>query len=826
MASVCGLRTVTNEPVPLKSVEVQVDVQGHVASVSSTLQYENQESSPVEAVFIFPIESNATIYSFVARIGDVEIKAQVKEKAQAQEEYDDAVSSGQQAFLLEESDESSDVFRLSVGSLPPGQSASVTLSYVTELAVQADDALRFCLPAVLNPRYTPAGGRGNSERQQRWRRIWNCWTGGKSLTAAGSGPQGESVPYTLSLGVHIYSPSTIQSVQSNCPLTPLEFLSQDNTEAKVSLSPGHKFDRDVELLLYYGQPHQPTAILEAGQPSAQPGSLMGDTVAMLSFYPEFPSIPSSQMTSKGEFIFVVEGSGSMDCPMNQSNYKQTRISSARDTLLLLLKSLPVGCYFNIYGFGSSFKSYFPESVEYTQANMETAEQKVKSMQADMGGTEILQVLQDVYSKPCLPSRPRQLFVFTDGEVGNTKDVIDLVKRHALSHRCFTFGIGEGASSALVNGMAEGGSGHPQFITGAERLQPKVMQSLQFALQLVVEDISVKWNIPADISVTPLSPLPNVLFQNQRAILYFQLTGQSSTNISGSVSLHYTLDKKAVENTLTLNMKPKEDSSMLIHRLGARKAILALEGERGEAGDKTGKERAVELSIQSGVSSSYTAFIAVNTENKQPIKGPLLRRNIRSKMLFGASGQYCSDEDELNDEECCYIAVLPDYSDQCCSDDEESYCCFGENCYQADLGGGSLQSEGQGSVVTLEDGMDYLSDPPERQKVGDPLLELISLQKVDGSWDLQPSLASIFGKKEEEVATALPRKPEFLSVWATVLAVLWLHGHKMDFKDEWQFVAAKAVAWIRAQSGADLTGFVAAGNSFLGLKVELRNLGLQ
>ncbi|XP_048836980.1 von Willebrand factor A domain-containing protein 5A-like isoform X10 [Brienomyrus brachyistius] len=781
MANVCGLRTLKNEPVPLKSVEVQVDVQGHVASVSSTLQYENQESSPVEAVFIFPMESNATIYSFVARIGDVEIKAQVKEKEQAQEEYDDAVSSGQQAFLLEESDESSDVFRLSVGSLPPGQSASVTLSYVTELAVQADDALRFCLPAVLNPRYTPAGS--------------------KSLTAEGSGPQGESVPYTLSLGVHMYSPSTVQSVQSNCPLTPLEFLSQDNTEAKVSLSPGHKFDRDVELLLYYGQPHQPTAILEAGQPSAQAGSLMGDTVAMLSFYPEIPSIPSSQMTSKGEFIFVVDRSGSMDCPMNQSNYEQTRISSARDTLLLLLKSLPVGCYFNIYGFGSSFESYFPESVEYMQANMETAVQKVQSMQADMGGTEILQVLQNIYSKPCLPSHPRQLFVFTDGEVGNTKEVIDLVKRHALSHRCFTFGIGEGASSALVNGMAEGGSGHPQFITGAERLQPKVMQSLRFAMQPVVEDISVKWNIPADISVTPLSPLPNVLFQNQRAILYFQLTGQRSGNISGSVSLHHTLDKKAVENTLTLNMQPKEDSSMLIHRLGARKAILALEGERGDAGDKTGKERAVELSIQSGVSSSYTAFIAVNTENKQPIKGPLLRRNIQSMMFSPPRGRMMAfggpGSGSLPTARLACSAPMP----------------------LARMVGASMPLAMDAAPMAPAPEQ----DAPETK---DPLLELISLQKVDGSWDLQPSLASIFGRREEEVATALPGKPELLPVWATVLAVLWLHGHKMDFKDEWQFVAAKAVAWIKAQSGADLTGFVAAGNSFLGLQVELQDFGLK
>ena len=76
---------------------------------------------------------------------------------QACEEYDDALSSGQQAFLLEESDQSPDIFSLSVGSLPPGESASIRLEYVTELAVQADDGLRFCLPAVLNPRYQPQG---------------------------------------------------------------------------------------------------------------------------------------------------------------------------------------------------------------------------------------------------------------------------------------------------------------------------------------------------------------------------------------------------------------------------------------------------------------------------------------------------------------------------------------------------------------------------------------------------------------------------------------------------------------------------------------------
>lgn len=53
------------------------------------------------------------------------------------------------------------MFSLSVGSLPPGESASIRLEYVTELAVQADDGLRFCLPAVLNPRYQPQGEEGD-----------------------------------------------------------------------------------------------------------------------------------------------------------------------------------------------------------------------------------------------------------------------------------------------------------------------------------------------------------------------------------------------------------------------------------------------------------------------------------------------------------------------------------------------------------------------------------------------------------------------------------------------------------------------------------------
>lgn len=178
---------------------------------------------------------------------------------QAREEYDDALSSGQQAFLLEESEQSPDVFSLSVGSLPPGESASIRLEYVTELAVQADEGLRFLLPAVLNPRYQPQGRKSSQQLLQEpssfnlehntpvhvnglllsWASYLNVFT---SLTGSvgseGSNVQVTSVPaslvpYTLSFSARVSSPRPVSKVESSSPLDPLQYLNTEQTQAKV-----------------------------------------------------------------------------------------------------------------------------------------------------------------------------------------------------------------------------------------------------------------------------------------------------------------------------------------------------------------------------------------------------------------------------------------------------------------------------------------------------------------------------------------------------------------------------------------------------------------
>ncbi|XP_037398214.1 von Willebrand factor A domain-containing protein 5A-like isoform X2 [Pygocentrus nattereri] len=773
----CGLLTHKNEPVPLKSIVVDLQVKGHVATVSSTLQYVNEEERPLEAVFVFPMPAEAALCHFSAKIADKEIVAKVQEKEKAREEYDDAIASGDQAFLLEESDESADVFRLSVGSLPPAQSAAVTFVYVTELSVQADHALRFCLPAVLNPRYTPPG------------------TGGGIVSEITSSSAG--VPYSLSLTVHVSSPNPITKVESKCPLEPLMLLTADHTNAKVSLSAGHMFDRDVELFLYYQNAHQPTAIVEAGEPTAQPGTLMGDPVVMLSLYPEFPSALMSSVTSCGEFVFIMDRSGSMGCPMHNGSGAQTRIESARDTLLLLLKSLPLGCYFNIYGFGSHYESFFPKSVEYTQETMDQAVKRVKEMQSDMGGTEILQPLKHIYSQQCIPKQPRQVFMFTDGEVWNTKEVLSLVRTNAESHRCFSFGIGEGASTALITGMAQEGCGHAQFITGTDRMQPKVMQSLRYALQPAVVDISEEWAVPVGMSTTCLSPPINTIFQGQRALIYAQLKGESqSSDSEGRVTVKYRLAGQEVTNTLSYSLKPAENTGLSIHRLAARSLIRSLErDEQIEGADKKAlRARVVELSVQAGVSSSHTAFIAIHKGSGEAVKGPLLRRRVPTRgmcLMKKAKRSMPMSGSALRIGAAPKMGPVPQ-----------------RMCLSACRAAPKME---RNSVCPVE-------------AVKDPLLQLISLQKASGCWEMDNALAEVFGKTKKEVVKQTPTQVD-KGVWATVLALIWFHGFKMDAQVEWQFVAMKAVTWIRNQKVVSLSESVRAGNNLLGCQVKEEDLGL-
>ncbi|KAM9079902.1 LOW QUALITY PROTEIN: von Willebrand factor A domain-containing protein 5A [Megaptera novaeangliae] len=95
-----------------------------------------------------------------------------------------------------------------------------------------------------------------------------------------------------------------------------------------------------------------------------------------------------------------------------------------------------------------------------------------------------------------------------------------------------------------------------------------------------------------------------------------------------------------------------------------------------------------------------------------------------------------------------------------------------------------------------------------------LMQLISLQKADGSWDLNEGLALVLGMKLEDILAALPDKDADSLSWATVLVVLWLHDSGKDMECEWELLERKAMAWIHIHAAAVRHALVTAAIAFV------------
>ncbi|XP_063435543.1 von Willebrand factor A domain-containing protein 5A-like [Mytilus trossulus] len=383
--------------VPLKESKVHVTVQGFIANVESQLTYSNDTLGALQTSFIFPMDDMSAVYKFEADVNSKHIIAECQDKQKAKETYNEAISSGHTAMLLSEDDASGDIFECKLGNLPAGEKALLTMSYVVELSVETDGKVRFTLPTVLTPRYSPDVGQ---------------YVEPGSESSPGQVDIRTPCKFTFSAAVSgCYKIKSVSSPNDKLNVK----VNEDKFSALIDLAEEFKFDHDLSFDIIYDSINEPEIILELG--NKEKDGLLKEDLLMLNFYPDLKQGEETEY-SKREFIFVIDRSGSMS---------NVRIKKAKETLLLLLKSLPVGCLFNVVSFGSNFSTLFEQSEEYSEVTLNQALSLQSQMEADMGGTEILRPLKQIYSNSCIQGYPRQIFLLTDGGVSNTNEVISLAK---------------------------------------------------------------------------------------------------------------------------------------------------------------------------------------------------------------------------------------------------------------------------------------------------------------------------------------------------------------------------------------------------------------
>ncbi|XP_041713688.1 von Willebrand factor A domain-containing protein 5B1-like [Coregonus clupeaformis] len=534
---------------PLSVSEITSCVRGYTLALTASMTYNNFEDHPIEGIFIYPLEECSTVVGFEAMISSQIITVQIKDKSKMDDCYFDccttangALQSGSGHIVLDEDLERT-VLVVNLGVIPPLETVNVLVSTSSELPTLPDGGIRVKSPSVCTPRVqrTINEEQGLSPNfQNRTRDRHNCALGPHEQTpitpqlCMGLLLEEEainSIDYEFSFQLEIRAPYLLAGVESpsHAIRADADPLARSATSVVITLADKYTYDCPVEILIYPSDPHLPHVLIEDGdmtlgeyddhlagksdfiKATKKDSSnekkvdiirkrlhkdILHNPVVMLNFCPDLKSMTSDLRKVHGEFIFLIDRSGSMS---------GVNISRVKDAMVVILKSLVPASLFNIIGFGSTFKTLFTTSQSYDEETVTMACEYIRKIRADMGGTNILAPLKWILRQPMHAGHPRMLFLLTDGAVNNTGKVIELVRSHARYTRCFTFGIGQSACRRLVTGLAAVSKGTAEFLAEGERLQPKIIKSLKKTMAPVLSDIAIDWLFP-DTKEVLLSPV--------------------------------------------------------------------------------------------------------------------------------------------------------------------------------------------------------------------------------------------------------------------------------------------------------------------------------
>ncbi|NWI50250.1 VMA5A protein, partial [Calyptomena viridis] len=789
--------------VPLCSAVVDVAIQDYVADVASELIYQNKSPMSTEVLFVFPLYPQMSIYSFQACSEDTKVQVMLQDEAQQIHE-----ATGCWEYLEYLQDHSrcpGEVFACFLGTLAPGRELVVTLRYVQELSREPDGAARFVLPHTLHP-YTKLYSEA-------------CTLPNTLFLLAAWNHLDSQLPYSLLLTASLQSPRGVANVQANCSLTPLIYMAQDHSTAQVSLTGSPPRHHDLELLVYFGEPSAVSAVVEKGDLGAPPGSLLGESMVLVTLAPSIPeAVPGKRQS--GELIFLLD---TTFLEHAQHTSRPACYVFPQDCLLFLLKSLPLGVYFNIYCYEAASVGIYPQSVEYTQGNLIEAMRRIPSTSSSLDDTNLLGTLRSVYSTPRPHGHARQLFIFMTGLPADTEAIAAEVCRHRNSHRCFSFCFSED-SAALATALARETDGEATYIPSNNSMTAVVLQCLKRALKPAAEVVSLSWTLPHGLEVEVLGGTPQSIFQGQHIFLYAQIHGQAEDTMvaKGIMTLQCSLDGEDVTHTIEFPLCSQGDGRLVGHRLAARFLLQRLLPEAaGGSGDEP-RHRAVEISLTSGIICPFTSYVGIHTSQRVTwYQGPLA---LLAPWQSRVPCQIVELRGSCKDSSCFPVTIWvpPGWLTAV----RESWLALRRlTCSTAAVPQWGSCSKACKTLPSSVSSLKFVD--PTAFALCSPIFlpwsteaiaecqKLVALQREDGSWALSSGLASVLEVDEAEIKRKMPGEVTEPSIWATVLAVTWLQRPDKCYQDHCELLMAKAMTWLCSQAVSQLDKCLEAANNLLG-----------
>ena len=439
------LCTTDGAVMPLERVSVRGTLRDFAAEITVEQHYRNTRSKNVEAVYTFPLPVGAVLLDLELDIGGRRLAGQVVEKKAAEKRYEDAVTDGDTAGMIEVTGPG--LYTLNFGNLMAGETAVIRYRYALLLTWHGD-RVRLVLPTTLAPRYGDPAKAGLAEHQIPETSLL--------------------VEYPFDL--HLSITGKLADGEITCPTHIISTL-RDDKYVTVTLGDSARLDRDFVLLMRGTQESSACIYDNGGTEKVILASLR---------IPQLPKKDEKPLRLK----VVIDCSGSM---------AGVSIAQARKAAMEILGQLRPGDRFNFTLFGSSVEHFWSDLVPAEASYISMAWKQLEELDANLGGTETGYALRSVYTMgdkrtnalTRLTSRLRQekpyrqkedispqILLITDGQVWEHEQIVrEAIDSH---HRVFTVGVGLSAVEGLVGELAKLTGGACELVSPQEGMTERIL----------------------------------------------------------------------------------------------------------------------------------------------------------------------------------------------------------------------------------------------------------------------------------------------------------------------------------------------------------------
>lgn len=559
---------------PLKETKVSSQINGVIADTYVTQTYTNEGKTPINAKYIFPASTKASVHGMTMQIGNRLITARIKEKEEAREEFEEAKSQGKSASLLEQ--QRPNVFSMDVANVMPNDTVVIELHY-TEMVVSTEGSYQFVFPTVTGPRYTSSPEDPGKDDNQ--------WVSTPYLKE-GKTPSGRyDIAVSLSTGVPV--------TDITCRSHSIKIDKSSASAARITLEDPKDFAGDRDFILDYkltGQDVNCGLLLDQGEE---------ENFFMLMIQP--PKRYDPEDIPPREYIFLMDVSGSMyGFPLD----------TAKGLIKDLVTSLRDTDTFNLILFSGASSRMSPVSVPATAENIQRAVELIDRQEGG-GGTEIAPALRDALAIPKTEGTSRSIITITDGYISGEKEIFGIISQNLADTDFFSFGIGDSVNRYLIDGIAKVGLGESFVVTDDKDALDTAKRFCTYIQAPLLTDIQVSYNGFEVYDVEPAA-LPT-LFAQRPIVLFGKWRGEpgGSIQVTGrSGNRDYVQDIQVSQASIGSNPG--------ISYLWARTMVENLtDYNTGLEEDDSIKKEVTQLGLKYSMMTPYTSFVAVMEEVRNP-----------------------------------------------------------------------------------------------------------------------------------------------------------------------------------------------------------------